>query len=216
VTSAGYPRELETDVALRDGSTVHVRPVRASDRDGLLAFLEALSPESRLFRFFSGGGSLGQAAAWAADVDYVGRFGLVATAGEDGRIVAHAVYVDVGAGHAEVAFAVADDLHGRGVATILLAHLAAAARQRGIGMFTALVLPDNHRMLQVLRDSGFPLSVHSEPGRLHVELPTSLTPEALARFEQSEELAAASALPRVLYPRSVAVIGASRQPGSAC
>jgi acetate---CoA ligase (ADP-forming) len=214
MTIAGYPRELETDVVLRDGSTVHVRPVRAADRDGLLAFLEALSPESRLFRFFSGGGDLDRVAAWAADVDYGGRLGLVATAGPEGRIVAHAVYVDMGGGHAEVAFAVADELQGHGLATILLAHLAAAARDRGVGTFTALVLPDNHRMLQVLRDSGFPLSVHSEPGCLHVELPTSLTPEARARFEERDHVASAAAVARVLEPASVALVGASAREGT--
>ena len=63
MTTAAYPDDLETDVVLRDGSTLHVRPVRAADRDGLLAFLEALSPESRLFRFFTGGGNLEKAAA---------------------------------------------------------------------------------------------------------------------------------------------------------
>ncbi len=207
--TADYPRELETDVVVRDGSTVRVRPVRTSDRDGLLAFLEDLSPESRWFRFFSGGGNLGKAAAWAADVDYADRFGLVATIGEEDRIVAHAVYVRIGAGRAEVAFAVADDLQGRGLATILLAHLAAAARDRDIGMFTGIVLPENHRMLQVFRDSGFPLSVHSDPGRLSVELPTSLTPQARARFEDREHVAAAAAVARILEPASVALIGAS-------
>jgi acetyl coenzyme A synthetase (ADP forming)-like protein len=212
VTTAAYPDDLETDVVLRDGSTLHVRPVRAADRDGLLAFLEALSPESRLFRFFTGGGNLEKAAAWAADVDYAGRFGLVAAAGTEGRIVAHAMYIDMGSGRAEIAFAVADDLHGRGVATILLAHLAAAARARDIGTFTAVVLPDNHRMVEVLRDSGFPLSVRSEPGCLHVELPTSITPEARERFDQRDRVAAAAAVARVLEPASVALIGASSRP----
>jgi hypothetical protein len=41
---APYPRDQETDVVLRDGSTVHVRPVRAADKPALRAFLEALSP----------------------------------------------------------------------------------------------------------------------------------------------------------------------------
>ncbi len=209
---AGYPRELESDVVLRDGSTIHVRPVRASDADGLLAFLEALSPRSRWFRFFSAGGDLRKAAAWAADVDYDGRLGLVATAGEAGRIVAHAVYIGMDPGRAEVAFAVADELHGHGLATILLAHLAAAARDRDIGTFEASVLPENHRMLEVFHDSGFPLSVQSEPGRLILELPTSLTPEATLRFEQRDRVAAAAGVARVLEPSSVALIGASGRP----
>src|SRR4051812_41201964 len=131
MTTAEYPSRMENDVVLRDGSTVHVRPVRGSDRTALLAFLEALSPASRWFRFFSDGGDLERAAAWAADVDYADRFGLLATAGVDARVVAHTVYIHTSADRAEVAFAVADDLRGHGLATILLAHLAAAARERG-------------------------------------------------------------------------------------
>jgi len=209
VITADYPFELETDVVLRDGSTLHVRPVRATDRDGILAFLEALSSDSRWFRFFSLGDRLDQAADWAADVDYTTRFGLVATTGVDGRIVAHAAYVRLDSARAEVAFAVADELQGHGVATVLLAHLAAAARAHDISTFTAVVLPVNHRMLKVLRDSGFPLSVQSEPGRLMVELPTAPTPEATERFEQRDRVAAAAGVARVLDPGSVALIGAS-------
>ncbi len=214
MNTAAYPRELETDIVLRDGSTIRVRPVRATDREGLLGFLEALSPESRWFRFFSGGGNLEQAAAWAADVDYVDRLGLVATVGEEERIVAHAVSIQMGGGRAEVAFAVADELQGRGVATILLGHLASAARARGIQTFAAVVLPENHRMLQVFRDSGLPVSVHAEPGLLAVELPTSLTPEARARFEDRDRVAATAAVARVLEPTSVALIGASDRAGT--
>jgi predicted CoA-binding protein/GNAT superfamily N-acetyltransferase len=214
MTTADYPRALETDVVLRDGSTLHVRPIRAEDRDGMLAFLEGLSPDSRLFRFFSAGGRLDQAADWATDVDYAGRFGLVATAGKDGRIVAHAAYVRLDAARAEVAFAVADELHGHGVATTLLAHVAAAARDRDVTTFIAIVLPGNHRMLEVLRNSGFPISVRSEPGQLVVELPTTLTPDAVERFAQRDRVAAAAAVARVLEPGSVALVGASERAGT--
>src|SRR5262249_26988543 len=111
---------------------------------------------------------------------------------------------------AEVAFAIAPDYQGRGLATILLGQLAQAASEQGIDTFEALVLAENRRMLDVLRESGFPLKVKYDYGSIEVTLPTSLTPEALARFEQREEVAAANAVKRVLYPRSVAVIGASR------
>ena len=73
MNTAAYPRELETDIVLRDGSTIRVRPVRATDRDGLLAFLEALSPESMVPLLLGGGTS--QAATWAADVDYAAGSG---------------------------------------------------------------------------------------------------------------------------------------------
>jgi hypothetical protein len=67
-----YPRHLEADVVLRDGSTVSVRPVRAEDEGSLYEFLAGLSMDSRWLRFF-GSANLEQQAAPAASVDYVNR-----------------------------------------------------------------------------------------------------------------------------------------------
>jgi acetate---CoA ligase (ADP-forming) len=78
----------------------------------------------------------------------------------------------------------------------------------------AIVKPENHRMLSMLRESGFPLTVRSEPGEVHADLPTVLTPDGLHRFEDRERLGAVAAVTHLLAPRSVAVIGASRQAGS--
>ena len=85
-------------------------------------------------------------------------------AGPKERIVAHAAFVRVDEDRAEVAFEIADELQGRGLGTILYAHLAEAAEERGITMFEAEVLPENNRMLEVFRDSGFPITTRSEPG----------------------------------------------------
>ena len=205
--TADYPRELETDVVLRDGSTIRVRPVRTSDRDGLLGVPRRRSRPSR-----AGSGSspaaanLEQAAAWAADVDYADRLGLVATVGEDERIVAHAVSIRDGRRtrrgrvrrRRRAAGPRRRDDPARPPRRPRRAREASTPSRR-------IVLPENHRMLQVFRDSGFPLSVHSEPGRLSIELPTSLTPEARARFEDRDRVAAAAAVARVLEPTSVAL-----------
>ena len=214
MTPGNYPVELEAAVATRDGSLAHVRPVRPDDAERLLAFLRALPDEDRRLRFFSLGGDLARTARDETNVDYVRSLGLLATVGADERVVGHALYAPCGEGRAEVAFAIAPDFQGRGLATILLGQLAGAAAANGIEMFQALVLPENRKMLEVLRQSGFPLKVQHEWGTVEVTFPTSLTHDALARFEQREELASANALRRVLYPRSVAVIGASRDPRS--
>ena len=76
-----YPSEREADIALRDGSTAHVRPVRASDRPAIRAFLDALSPDSIAFRFF-GMPNLEWVTSWSVDVDYSDRFALVAETGD--------------------------------------------------------------------------------------------------------------------------------------
>lgn len=212
--SAPYPAHREADVVLRDGSTIHVRPVRADDEAALARFLDGLSEQSRWLRFF-GTVDLGGAAAWAARVDYDRRYGLVATTGGDGAIVGHAAYQRDDSGErAEIAFAIADSMQGRGLGTILLAHLAQAAEASGVPVFVAEVLPQNHRMIEVFRESGFPIAMRTEPGTIHVELPTSLSAEALERFERRERTAAVAAMRSFFAPRSVAVAGASRRRGT--
>jgi acetate---CoA ligase (ADP-forming) len=210
----GYPEHREADVALRDGSTIHVRPIRLEDRPAMLGFLAGLSETSRYLRFFSGNVDVDRAAGWAADVDYRDRYGLVATSGAGGAIVAHATYLRTAPDRAEVAFAIADAYQGRGIATILLAHLAEVAAENGVAVFDAMVLPANHKMIEVFRESGFPVVMRSEPGAIIVEFPASLTAEALERFERREQTSAVAAVNSFLSPRSVAVIGASRSRGT--
>ena len=210
--AASRPRTGEpppVHIALRDGSTAEVRPVEAADTAALTAFLEGLSERSRVFRFFTGGADLAGAARMAATSEERGGLGLVVTTGEPERIVAHAVFELEAPARAEVAFAVADEMQGRGVATTLLAHLAQGAAARGITTLTALVLPANHAMIGVFRESGFPVDVRASADGLHVELPSSLDPAGLRRFEERERTAAVAAVRSVLQPQAVAVVGAS-------
>ena len=127
------------DVALRDGSTVRVREVAAADVDGLRELLGGMSENSRWLRFLSSGVDLDRMAATAATSE--DGVGLVVTAGEPERIVAHAMYVKETPARAEVAFEVADAWHGRGIATILLAHLAGAAARDGVSTLRRLRAP---------------------------------------------------------------------------
>jgi acyl-CoA synthetase (NDP forming)/GNAT superfamily N-acetyltransferase len=211
---AAFPAHQDVDVVLRDGSTVHVRPVRPDDRPALERFLAGLSDESRLLRFFSFVKDVSAAAGRFSDVDYRDRHGLIALHGPDQEIVGHGFYAVERPGRAEVALAVADAMQGRGLGTLLLGQLAQAAAEAGIGLFTAEVMPQNHRMLTVFRDSGFPIRTASSCGAVHVELPTELGPDALERFEERAGIAATAALRRFLRPRAVAVIGASNRQGS--
>lgn len=203
----------EVDVALHDGSTVHVRPVQPDDLPALRVFLGTLSPEDRRLRWFTGAANVDAAARWSAAVDRCEHDGLLATTG-DGTIVGHADWARIGRDRAEVAFEVAAPVQGRGLATILLAHLAFGARAQGIATLVAEVLPENHGMLEVFRRSGLPLHVRSEPGVLVVEMPSAFTPEARAAFDQRERIAAVAAMNAVLRPASIAVVGASPDPGS--
>ena len=201
------------DVALRDGSTLRVRPVAPGDAPAMRAFFEALSPESMGLRFF-GAPNVEWITKWAVDVDYANRYALVATRGPERAIVGHGAYIRIDAQRAEVAFVVADQWQGYGIATIMLGQLAAAAQEHGISVFTAEVLPRNHRMIDVFRNSGFPVELHSRGEVIDVEFPTSLSEEALTRFEARERTAAVAAVRSLLRPGSVAVIGASRRRGT--
>ena len=204
-----YPSGRATDVVLRDGSTIHVRPVLRSDEEPLRRFFEGLDPTSRMFRFFSGAVDLAAAARHMLAVDYSDSYGLVATRGADDRIVGQGAYFKDGRGRAEVAFAVADELQGHGLATILLAHLAEVAEENGISVFTAEVMPENHRMVEVFRESGFPAEMSSMPGALRWSSrpPSPATRSTASRTVTGSRRRRRSALPGAALRR---VIGASR------
>ncbi len=209
-----YPAYREADVVLHDGSTVHLRPVRPADDAALLDLFTRLGDDSRMFRFFSGAPNLEEAAREMAEVDCEGRYGLVATRGGDEGLVGHGVYVRGAPGRAEVAFAIVDEMQGQGLGTILLAHLAEVAGENGVSLFVAEVMPQNHRMVEVFRESGFPVEIASIPGAIEVQLPTSFSGDAVTRFEERDRLAAQAAVRHFLEPSAVAVIGASRHRGT--
>ena len=203
---------IETDIVLRDGSTVRVRPTTAADVTRLRAFLASLSERSRWFRFFSAGVDLDDAARRAA-VPGEG-LSLLGLRGAEGTVVGHGTYIRSAPGRAEVAFAVADGWHGHGIATVLLAHLAHAAAGEGLETFSATVLSENRRMLGVFHDSGFPVVARRSEGEVELEFPTSLSRAARERFEERQRTADVAAVAHVLRPASVAVIGGSEAAGT--
>ncbi|MEK6304590.1 MAG: GNAT family N-acetyltransferase [Acidobacteriota bacterium] len=211
-----HPLHQAGDVVLRDGSTVKVRPLQPDDEQRLLDFFRSLSEESRWLRFFSfiKDKLLAAEAHREATVDQVRTFGLIALTGGNERVVGHALCSAMEADRADAAFAVADDYQGRGLGTILLGQLAQVAASNGIQVFEADVLASNHKMLGVFRRSGFPIKVTVSTGQLHVTFPTSLNAEAIAQFEEREQVSAVNTLKLFLSPNSVAVIGASRNRGT--
>ena len=205
---------VETDIALRDGSTVHVRPIRPSDADALAALYAGMTDESRVFRFFSAGTDVRKAARRSAESTE--GVALVATAVGRDHLIGIAEYVPDGDGDgAEVAFAVADEHQGHGISTLLLAQLAEVAAAEGITTFTAAVMSGNHKMVNVFRGSGFPVEVRSVEGEIEVTFPTALDEEGRRRFRERARRAAVAAVGHVLRPASLAVIGADTPSGQA-
>ena len=203
----------DADVVLRDGSIAHIRPVLASDQEQLEVFVRGLDRDARLTRYNSLATNL---AAEAGRMAIVGEdhYGLIAIDARRTAIAAHAEYIRSGPTTAEVAFATADDRRGVGLATLMLARLAERARARGITTFEAYVLPNNTAMADVLRDSGFVATFAKRDEFQCWALDTTETDRTVARYDLREATSAQASLRRVLAPRSVAVIGASRERGT--
>lgn len=208
-----YPAHWESDVVLADGGTMRVRPIRVADGALIEAFHARQSSESIYLRYFSPRPRLSERdLARLTTVDYVDRMAFVGLVGDE--LVGVARYDRLPTlSVAEVAFFTDDEHQRRGVATVLLEYLAAAARELGLAGFVAQVLPHNHRMLSVFKQAGFQVASRFGDGVIEVELGIEPTPEALEAIEARARHAYARSVRRILAPRSVAVVGASREPG---
>jgi acetyl coenzyme A synthetase (ADP forming)-like protein len=202
-----------SDVVLTDGGLVHVRPLRPDDEERMVGLYERLSDESIYLRFFSPV-PRPTAAQFErlTNIDYRNHMALAALIGDD--IVAVARYDREDDRRAEVAFTVQDDQHGRGLGTLLLEHLAVIARENGIDTFVADTLPGNHKMLNVFAAAGWDVDRGYADGTVRVRFPIEPTELSLAAIERREHIAEAASMQRILAPRSIAVIGASRERGT--
>lgn len=213
--SGEYPAHLVTDVVLRDGSTVRVRPARPSDATRVEDYLIGLSPETRRLRFWTQAIDVRELAARVVDVDYENHLTLLAvTGGDEGTVVGGAQFIRTDGARAEFGVSVTDAYQGKGLGSILIGLTAQAAAEKGVSTLVAEVLPENHRMINVLRTSGFPVSIRATPGSLEVEFPATPTEDAIELFEHRESQAAVAAVRTFLAPREVAVVGASRDSSS--
>ena len=205
---------------LTDGTTVEIRPAGSQDFEAVRAMHAAMSPDNMYLRFFSMSPSAAEQEASRVcrepDSDHEALL-----AWQDDRLVGVAAYEPAGKpGVAEVAFAVSDDMHGRGIASLLLEHLVWRARQRGLGAFTAETLAENSAMLRVFADAGLPAKRQIAQGvvELTFPLPVGQDDYRLGGYLESvanrESRAGVASLRPLLRPRSVAVVGASRRRGT--
>ncbi len=204
-----YPAHWEADVVLRDGGTAVLRPIRGDDAERLVAFYSRVSDESKYLRFFAPYPRLSASdVARFTRVDHRDRVAFILTVADE--MIAVGRYDRMGRREAEVAFLVEDSHQGRGVGSVLLEHLAQAARENGIERFVAEVLPENHRMAGVFGEAGYHVEGELDDGvqtyALEIE-PTSMSLEVMAAREHRAE---ARSVERLLTPTSVAVVGASR------
>ena len=195
---------------LRDGRMCHIRPIRPEDRDALATFHEGLSPETVYYRFFAPYPRLtDKDLARFTQVDYDDRAALVALVA--GLIIGVGRYDRIDRAEAEVAFVISDYHQGRGLGSILLEHIAVAARERGITRFVAEVLPSNRRMLATFEEAGYKPTQSMDEGVVKTHFDISPTQSSREVMQAREHRAEARSVASLLAPRSVALIGASRR-----
>jgi acyl-CoA synthetase (NDP forming)/L-amino acid N-acyltransferase YncA len=209
---------------LADGTTVQIRPAGPGDFLGVKAMHEAMSPNNAYLRFFSTSKTAAEHEAQrisrAPAPDHAALLALYG-----GEVVGVASYEvarkgDSAGKTAEVAFAVADTMHHKGIATLLLEHLVSVARASHIEAFTAETLSENTGMLRVFSDAGLPTRSTREDGvvTISIPLPADDTGKQLEEYLDTvalrERSANVASLTPVFAPQSVAVIGASRRPGT--
>ncbi len=203
-------------ILLKDGRSATLRPISPEDRGLLIDFLARLSSEARTFRFFSEIKPDIAADLLLKKPQGEDKVTLVVLSGDPQRIIASGEYVQEGSGStsAEVAFLVDDWYQGKGLGSLLLERLALIGVRRGIRKFHAFTLAENRQMLDVFKSSGYKIEAHNDSGEIEVGFDIEPSPDMVARFELRERVSTIASLMPVLHPRSVAVVGASRDPQS--
>jgi len=206
VVPPGYPTEWEADVLLADGGVARLRPIRPDDAELLVEFYDRVSPESKFLRFFAPYPRLSaRDVARFTQVDYIDRVAFIITLGE--QMIGVGRYDRIEDDQAEVAFLVEDAHQGRGIAQLLLEHLADAARERGITRFVAEVLPQNRRMAQVFADAGYRVHKGYDDGVLMVDFPILPTDTSVGVMERREHRAESRSIRRLLTPGRMVLLG---------
>ena len=211
----GYPSQYEAEVLLKDGSRIILRPIRSDDIKGWLGFVSRLSRRTKYLRFHSLPKLGREEAIRFCTVDYNDTFAFVAEVRRDQRkdIVAIGRYYRLPKRHsAEIAFTVEDAYQGKGIGTKLMEWLTNVARENGITTFEAAVLGENNEIMTVFRDYGFHITGELQSGVYHITFPIARTKRVVKKEEERKRVATVASLSSLLYPRSIAVIGASTKP----
>ena len=200
---------------LRDGSTATIRIAQPSDKKAMAEFFSSLSEKSTWRRFFSATGPTDKMIQSFCDSSNPReRLSLIVTRLSDARptIIATGTYVARDDSSAEVAFTVDDRFQGKGIGTLLLERLAILAVSNGIQHLWAMTMMENQPMLEVFRNSGFECRSRLDQGYVEVDLSVIPSEASVARADLRDRVATTASLLPFFRPRSVAVLGASRNP----
>jgi acyl-CoA synthetase (NDP forming)/RimJ/RimL family protein N-acetyltransferase len=211
-TDVGFPAYRAADVILSDGGTVHLRPITPEDGPAVVALHSRFSDRTRYLRYFSPYPRIpARDLTRFTTVDHADREAFVVALGD--ALVAIGRYDRIAPDEAEVAFVVEDAHQGRGIGSVLLEHLAAAAAEHGIRRFVAEVLPENGAMMRIFTDAGYTPQRSYDDGVVHLVFDIEPTEQSVEVSRRREQRSEARSIARLLHPGSVAVIGAGAQPG---
>ncbi|WP_234433806.1 GNAT family N-acetyltransferase [Streptomyces rimosus] len=200
---------------LSDGTTVCVRRACPEDRERVLRLFTGMSPENLRLRFFTVGAKSGEAAADRISTGGgTGGHALLALVGDEVTGTAEFHRSPTDPDTADIGLAVADTWHGRGIGTLLLEHLADAARAAGIRSLTADALTENHLMLKVISDLGLRTARRFDGPEVHCTIELTEDELYLSAVDERGRTADVASLEPLLRPASVVVIGAGRSPSS--
>lgn len=202
-------RQWEADVVLRDGATMHLRPMRESDAPAVRQLHAGQSDSSVYYRFFAPRTRLSEkdvASFVAVDQHRDVSLGIFTAAADGGRLVAIGGFNTTAPGCAEVAFYVADSQHGRGLGSVLLDHLAGAAKDVGISQFSAYVLPANRKMINVFKDAGYRLTTELDDGVIEIMVDLRSTDQSWRVMVAREQHSESQAMAKLMTPQQVVVI----------
>ncbi|NJC63973.1 GNAT family N-acetyltransferase [Planosporangium flavigriseum] len=184
--------------------------MQPEDAPAVVALHSRFSERTRYLRYFSPYPRIpARDLERFVNVDHHDREAFVVELGDELIAIGRYDRLGAGAADAEVAFVVEDAHQGRGLGSVLLEHLAAAAREEEITRFVAEVLPTNSTMLRVFADAGYSVEREYADGVVHLTFPIAPTPESLTVQWRREQRSEAASIARLLSPRAVAVYGAS-------
>lgn len=210
--------KYEKELLLKDGSSILLRPIKMDDAQRCVDFISRLSPQAKYLQFRHVSKEIGiDTARRFCRVDYHNMFAFIAEVLRESKreIVATGRYNRLPDGHsAEIELVVADNYQDRELGIILLNRLVNAARDNNIDVFEADVPAENEQMMNVFKEYGFHIKSKLQEDVYHITFPITGTPAIESRETEKERILTLSSLHALLKPQSVAVIGASRHPGT--
>lgn len=217
-TTTEYPAQYEIEVLLQDGSSILLRPIRPGDSKNCAVLINRLGRGTHFIRFdhsLTGIGS--EDAIRLCTIDYTNTFALVAEVYKDGHkeiVALGRYYKHPQKPSAEIFILVAEEYRHKGLATHLLEKLSAVAKSKGIKIFEADVPSDSKPSLSLLNNIGFHVTSVKEDNLYHVLMPITPTRRMIQKERERERLATIASIKALVYPQSIAIIGASRTPGT--